>query len=1003
MKPLQSVTRDQSSSLNRCLRFLSIFILLFFTGTSTHGAAPQRVLLISSYHPAFPTFFEQANGIRDVFNPLSIELDIEFLDSKRFSYEETAPKMFSLLKTKMSKLPPYQAIMAADDNSLRFILQYQQELFAETPVVFFGINNIQLALQQNENVFITGVVEAVSMKETISTICSLQPELKSITAIVDSTTSGRSDLQTYYQAAIFFPDIAFSELSLTKLSWGDFKEALKQRKEHEALLLLSAYRDKDSISLSFGESLKIITQNSPVPVYHLWYHGLGQGIVGGKVISQYEQGKTAAEMVNRILSGTPASQIRVTENSPNKYIFDYPLLKKYGISTKLLPKNSILLNQPSSFWRENKEITLLTAFAFLILTTGLLFSLYILYLKRQNERQLKASEDKYRTLIEGTSDAVVSIDAHKIIRSWNAGAAKMYGYSEEEIVGSHISRLLPQTQLEENYRIIDRVFSNGDYQGFETENLTKEGKKITVDISFNRQTNQADEIYGISGFIRNISDRRAAENALQESEEKFSSAFRNAPVLMAISTVESNTLLEVNDALLTATGYDLDKLIGKSVDETGLIPEDEFAKLKELFRNQGQVHNREITLIKADGTKLPCLYSGEILNMGDSSKVLAIATDLTERKNLERDLLQAQKMEAIGTLAGGIAHDFNNILAAIIGYTELALQSCPPDSDITEDLREVLEAGNRAKGLVQQILAFSRQGDSEKILIQPASLIKENLKMLRPSLPATIDIVQYITPHTGTIFIDPTHLNQIVLNLCTNAYHAMEKHGGTLTVILEPQDVDGKSCIHLGICDTGIGITPEIQKRIFEPYFTTKETGKGTGMGLSIVHGLVTGYNGKLTVESNPGQGTCVHIYLPVINQKTEETEQPLLNEPTGSEHILFVDDEEMLVNMGKTMLTRLGYRVTSATSSIEALELFNHNPDQFDLVITDQTMPTMTGIELTDKLLSIRPDLPVILCTGFSSIVSEKEAESIGIKQFTLKPLSRKKLAVMIRNALEN
>lgn len=991
-----------SSIISHCRRLLLLSIIFTCLVTTAYSAIPERVLLISSYHPAFPTFFDQAKGIRDVFIPLSIELDIEFLDSKRFPFEKTAPALFSLLKEKMPELPPYQAIMAADDNALKFVLQYQHELFREIPIVFFGINDLDFALEQNENPLVTGVVEAVSMTDTIELIHTLQPQVTEIKAIVDSTISGQSDLKTFNQSAKNFPDLTCSTISLADLSWDSFRDNLKNLQPNEALLLLSAYRDKNSVPLSFTESLELISRNTTVPIFHLWYHGLGKGIFGGKVISQYEQGRSAAKIVVNIIGGTPTSQIPVNIESPNRYIFDYTQLKRYDIDFDLLPNDSTLLNQPPSLIRDHKEISLLISSIFLILIIALLFSIYALFLKKRTERQLKASEDKYRTLIEGTNDAVISIDQNRIIRSWNTGATVMFGYQAEEITGSHISRLIPMDRLDENNTIIDTVFSQGNMLGFETENLTKEGKRISIELTLNQQINQNGEVYGISAFIRNTTERREAEQALRESEEKFSSAFHNAPVLMAISTVEESTFLEVNDAFLTATGYDPGELIGKTVAQTGLLPETEFKELQELFRHDGRVHNHELTLIKADGTMLPCLYSGEILNMGDSSKVLAISTDLTERKKLERDLLQAQKMEAIGTLAGGIAHDFNNILAAIIGYTELSLQACPPDSEMIEDLEEVLEAGSRAKGLVQQILAFSRQEEGEQLLIQPASLIKENLKMLRPSLPATIEIVQNINPITGTIRIDPTHLNQIVLNLCTNAYHAMEKQGGKLSVTLNSQNIDGRDLMHLAISDTGAGIAPNIQKRIFEPYFTTKETGKGTGMGLSIVHGLVTGYQGSLKVESEPGKGTCIHVYLPIIDQADDESILIDSYEPTGTEHILLVDDEEILVNMEKTILTRLGYSVTTATSSIAALELFSRNQQDFDLVITDQTMPNMTGVELAEKMLLIRPDLPIILCTGFSSIVSENEAKEIGIKEFALKPLSKKNLSLLIRKVLD-
>ena len=382
---------------------------------------------------------------------------------------------------------------------------------------------------------------------------------------------------------------------------------------------------------------------------------------------------------------------------------------------------------------------------------------------------------------------------------------------------------------------------------------------------------------------------------------------------------------------------------------------------------------------------------------------------------MEKVLRQAQKMEAIGTLAGGIAHDFNNILGAVLGYTEMARTVLDENNPCKRYLDQVLKAGERAKDLVKQILTFSRQSDEKPQPMKLSPIVKEALKLLRASLPSTIEIRQSIQSEPDTILADPTHIHQILMNLCTNAAHAMRGANGTLKIALAPvkitysdivnhRDLFPGKYLKLTVGDTGHGIDPLIMDRIFDPFFTTKNPGEGTGMGLSVVYGIVKGYDGTIIVESEVGRGAQFHVYLPLITETTKdvkrETVEPIIG---GKERILFVDDEEVLMQLGKDILTDLGYEVVGKTRSIDAFDLFRSRPDHFDLVITDMTMPTMTGIDLARAMLRIRPGIPIILCTGFSEIISEEKAKDMGICRFIMKPISRKDLAKAVRELLDS
>ena len=437
--------------------------------------------------------------------------------------------------------------------------------------------------------------------------------------------------------------------------------------------------------------------------------------------------------------------------------------------------------------------------------------------------------------------------------------------------------------------------------------------------------------------------------------------------------------------------------------------------IEELFR-QGQSSALEIEISDTEGLRIPFLLNIRKLALENELFLITVGTDLTERRKIEEQLRQAQKMEAIGTLAGGVAHDFNNILSAIFGYTELAKLEAGEHQKLQDYLTGTHKAAQRARELVSQILAFSRKTRSEKFPLQLSLIVKEALKLLRSTLPSTISIRQEIDSE-HIIIADPTEIHSVVMNLCTNAFHAMENSGGILSVsmkervIIYPMNFSGATIkpgtyVQLTIEDTGVGMSETTRQKIFEPYFTTKAPGTGTGLGLAVVHGIVTGHSGFITVYSEPGKGTAFILYFPVAFERPTHiiTEEPRLSgQRGGSETIMLVDDEEDILKYYSELLERFGYRVSAYASSLEAFEAFKENPKAIDLVITDQTMPGWTGDRLGREMLNIRSDIPIIACSGFSRSLTRKEFIETGFKDYFQKPIEAEPFLERIREILDN
>lgn len=508
-----------------------------------------------------------------------------------------------------------------------------------------------------------------------------------------------------------------------------------------------------------------------------------------------------------------------------------------------------------------------------------------------------------------------------------------------------------------------------------------------------------------------ISERLKFEDALQKSQQTLLSVLDGIESTIYVATMDTDEILFMNKYMKDFYGKDLTGEKCFEVLKHGKICSS--CTNKNVLLDDG--HPYEVKASSAFNETLNrwFLYHDSVIKWVDGNSVhLQIATDITTLKMMENELRQAHKMESLGRLAGGIAHDFNNILAAIQGFSELALEALPPEHKAADDIQEVIISSKRAAKLVAQILSFSRKEATKLIPIDIEKITKEAMPLLRATLPTTIKIEEHYSLDDKIIMGDPTMIHQVILNLCTNSSHAMEKEGGVIQIGLDAIIIDDHSSDHpeltagkyicLTILDSGTGIKPSDLERIFEPYFTTKPVGKGSGMGLAVVHGVVQSHNGIINVESNPEKGTCFSVYFPSYTEDILPATQEHEELPTGTERILVVDDEAGVVTLTKRRLEALGYQVTGIVSSTTALKVFEAHPNDFDLIISDQTMPDLRGDQLAERLREIRPDIPIIITSGFSLELTHYMATKLEINSFIVKPVSRNILAATVRQVLD-
>ncbi len=637
------------------------------------------------------------------------------------------------------------------------------------------------------------------------------------------------------------------------------------------------------------------------------------------------------------------------------------------------------------------------------------------YLFRKVEATVRESEKRFRLISETIPVPIfVTRESDGMIQYANDPAAELIGLPVESLLQRSTREFYHN--ISEWKELLNLLSEKGSVENYEMRLKKADGSEFWAALYVQPLTFNDGPC--LMSVLHDLTERKQAE----EERLRLATAVEHAAEGIVIVETDG-TVRYVNPAFESVSGYSREEIDGQNfrvLDRTEYS--EEFYQSLWQTLSSGQVWSGHIVNKKKNGKTCELKTTiSPIRNRSDEIiSFVAMIRDVTHEVRMEKQIRQSQKMEAIGTLAGGIAHDFNNILSAIMGYTELSLNELPQDSMIRNRMEKVMKACRRAADLVKQILAFSRRSEKEMKPVSMVSIADETVRLLRASLPATIEIRRKFTSRSGMILGDPTQIHQVLMNLCTNAAHAMEERGGILGVSLTDVKNDSSGrfryknlapgpYVKLTVTDTGHGMDRAVMERIFEPFFTTKGSGKGTGMGLAVTHGIVEAHKGMISVYSEPGKGTTFHVLFPELTASdwvsggTEPVADADDEIPTGTERILFVDDEESLTESGQELLESLGYSVISATKSLEALELFTNNPDAFDLVITDQTMPGMTGMELSEKLLAVRPDIPIILCSGFSEAITPEKLRTIGIRAIMTKPFVKRDMAQCIRNVLRS
>jgi len=853
--------------------------------TATH----QRVLVINSYHQGFKWTDDLVRGIKNVFaqSASKVDLFIEYMDTKRYPPADVVEQFAAMLEIKYRKRP-VDLIICSDNNAFNFLKAQAARILPGVPVVFCGVNFFKpddIAGLTN----FTGVSEETDFRATLKLALRLHPDTEKVLIIDDTTTTGKRLRKKLEKILPAFTSRVTVEL-LDDISMSDLQRKLAMLPQRSLVLYTLFFRDADGTFFEYDESARLISEASKVPVYGTWDFSLGFGIVGGRLTSGYAQGETASRLAVRILHGEKPAEIPVVMDSPNRYMFDFAQLKRFGIDLDRLPAESEIINRPRTLMDDYAPAVYMGLGAIALLLIVITFLVSNMLRRQKAEAATRRSEKRFREISELLPQIVYEFDTNGRFTFVNYAGIARTGYTQEDFSrGVFISDIIPPEQHEQ--------------------------------------------------LAKNISRR------YDERDEK---------------------------------------------------PNEYLVKRK-------------------DGSQFPALaYSAPIVDGDKFLGIRGILVDITEQKSLQDQLNQAQKMESVGRLAGGVAHDFNNMLGVILGRTELALNKLDDDQPLYGTLQEIRRAAERSADLTRQLLTFARQQTVAPKVLDLNQTVAGMLKMLRRMIGEDIDLAWLPEAGLLPVKMDPTQIDQLLANLCVNARDAITGVG-KITIETQTKSFDEAYCaqnpefvpgdfVQLAVSDNGCGMDRKSLGKIFEPFYTSKALGKGTGLGLATVYGIVKQNEGFITVYSEIGHGTTFKIYLPrhaeLPELTAEENSPPLVHQ--GHETILLVEDEAANLEMAKQMLESFGYQVLDAATPGEALRIAKEHADEIHLLMTDVIMPEMNGRDLAKKLNLIYPDIRHLFMSGYTSnVIAHHGVLDDGV-HYLQKPFSLQSLATKVCEALE-